>query len=278
MIFWVLDLWPESIVSASSFRNNFVLSLINRMIVGFYKASSKILVGSKGFASSIAAKGNFFDKIEYFPNWAENVIPCENIDLGGIRPFEELTADDFVVMFAGNLGEAQDLVSVINAAKLTKVHQNIKWVFLGEGRKKESLLALVKEHELESTVFFPGRFPLPFMPTLMARASVLLFSLKNEVIFNVTVPSKVQFYMSQSKPIVAMLNGDGSSLIDEAQCGFNVPAGDYRRLSEVVITISEMNRNVLHELGSNGKKFYERNFRKEDRINQLETIFMNQCK
>jgi glycosyltransferase involved in cell wall biosynthesis len=109
------------------------------------------------------------------------------------------------------------------------------------------------------------------MPAFMNIADILLVSLKDELIFNLTVPQKVQFYMAQGKPILAMLNGDGSDLIARAQCGYCVSAGDYKRCAETINTILN-NREILPTLGKNGKDFYERHFKKNDRIDQLENI------
>jgi glycosyltransferase involved in cell wall biosynthesis len=148
---------------------------------------------------------------------------------------------------------------------------NIKCVFLGDGRYRGILEKKVIEYGLQNTVFFPGRFALDTMPVFMKRADVLLVSLKDELIFNLTIPAKVQFYMAQGKPILGMLNGDGADLISNAKCGYCVPAGDYRAYSEIIKKICK-EKKELEILGQNGKKYYEEHFQKKDRIYQLETV------
>ncbi len=269
LLFWVLDLWPESLISIGGISNPLIIKSQIKMVQKVYKQCDKILIGSKGFEKSICEKGDFKNKIVYFPNWAEDIEgECpSDFDLTKIKPFDN--NKNFIILFAGNLGRAQNLDAVIEAAKLIKDNKNIKFVFVGDGRQRESLLRLSNEYGLDETVFFPGRFPLKTMPVFMQYATVLLFSLKDELCFNLTVPAKVQFYMSQEKPILAMINGDGADLVREADCGISVAAGDSKGLAESIVKMAAMNKTDLNRLGKNGKSYYLKNFTKEQRIDQL---------
>lgn len=272
LIFWVLDLWPESLVSAGGITNPLIIKPQINMVRNVYEQCSKILIGSKGFEKSICEKGDFKDKLVYFPNWAEEItgaVPAD-FDITTIKPFDD--KDAFIILFAGNIGEAQNLDAVIEAAELLRDDKRIKFVFVGDGRKKEHLQNLTEKYGLGDMVFFPGRFPIETMPVFMQHASVLLFSLKDEPCFNLTVPSKVQFYMAQGKPILAMINGEGAELVNEAGCGIAVPAGDSSAMAEAVRKMSDMPSTNLNALGKNGRQFYENNFTKEMRMNQLEQL------
>lgn len=272
LLFWVLDLWPESLISAGGISNPLIIKPQIRMVQKVYNQCSKILISSKGFEKSICEKGDYKEKLVYFPNWAEDVKGgCpKDFDIRQIKPFDE--EGNFIILFAGNIGEAQNLDAVIEAAKLLKKEKQIKFVFVGDGRRKEHLMNLVKEYELEETVFFPGRFPIETMPVFMNAASFLLFSLKDELCFNLTVPAKVQFYMSQGKPILAMINGDGAELVKEANCGFSVNAGDSKAFAEAVTKMYSLSKQELNNLGKNGEEYYKKNFTKEQRIQQLEDL------
>ena len=267
LYFWTLDLWPESLISAAGINHPFVIKPQNRMVANVYKNCDKILIGSKGFEKSICEKGDFKDKLVYFPNWAESVISPENFEISKICPFDD--SENFILLFAGNLGEAQNLDAIIESASKLKDYEKIKFVFVGDGRRKEHLENLVKEKQLTKSVFFLGRYPLETMPIFMQNSSVLLFSLKDELCFNLTVPSKVQFYMSQGKPILAMINGDGADLVNESKCGFAVPANDIDGFVNAVKSMEKLYKDELSTLGQNGKMYYEQNFTKEQRIYQL---------
>ncbi len=199
---------PESLSAAGGIRNKRILSIFETLTTWIYKNSDRILISSKGFKQSICNKGNFAPKIDYFPNWIDAVLcnrPKENFEIPSFPT-------GFIVMMAGNMGDAQDLPNVLQAAYRIKDHANIHFVFVGEGRKKSWVESYVQEHELGKTVHCLGRFPLSVMPNLFDKADVLLLSLKDSEIFSLTVPSRLQAYMYAGKPIVAMINGEGKEL------------------------------------------------------------------
>jgi len=276
LIFWVLDLWPESLSAAGGIKNKYIINIQIKLVQFVYDNCEKILISSQGFRKSICKKGDYAGKLIYFPNWAENIIlPKDIAEYEQLEPFVRLNNEDFVILFAGNMGEAQNLNAVIEAAKLTKNNSKIKWVLLGDGRCRMDLEKQTVEYGLHNIVFFPGRFPLNTMPIFMEKSDILLVSLKDELIFNLTVPAKIQFYMSQSKPILGMLNGDGAELINKAQCGIALPANDVLALQKSVENLVNMSKNELKKMGINGKKYYDENFTKEQRIDQLEEILNN---
>jgi glycosyltransferase involved in cell wall biosynthesis len=273
LVFWVLDLWPESLSAAGGITNAVILNSQIKFAKFVYDNCDVILIGSNGFRKSICEKGNYDNKLVYFPNWAESVRASNNISkYRQIRPFKDISENDFIILFAGNIGEAQNLdffIDVISEIKNIKM----KFVFVGSGRKKEHLERRVKELGLSESVFFLGRYPLDSMPAFMQMADVLLVTLKNEMIHSLTVPSKIQFYMAQGKPILAVLAGDGADLIAKASCGFAVPAGNPGFLKDAIQKLYSIPKEDLIEMGLNGKKYYDRNFRKEERMEQLDRLF-----
>lgn len=276
LVFWALDLWPESLSSAGGIKNRLFLGFLTKIVRYVYSNCDKILIGSHGFKNSICGKGDFFDKLVYFPNWAETIVSSKEFyEYQQIEPFVNFDKNDFIILFTGNIGEAQNLDCVLDVAAEFKNNTALKFVFIGDGRRKEDLVAKMNILGLSKSVFFTGRFPLDSMPGFMKLADVLFVSLKDEYCFNLTVPSKVQFYMSQGKPILAMLNGDGADLIREAQCGITVPANDSAALKTAIDNLLQMPKEVLINFGTNGGKYYDRHFRKEQRIDQLCNLLNN---
>lgn len=265
--FWVLDLWPESLTSAGGINNKYVLSLFTKMVKYIYNNSDKILISSQGFKESILAKGNYVEKLIYFPNWAEDSILKGNVDY----PIPNLPKG-FKIIFAGNIGVAQDVDSIIHTALILKEKIDIHFVFIGDGRSKGKLEDFVLKNDLNKTVHFLGRFPIDAMKTFFNQADVLLVSLKDEIIFNLTVPAKLQAYLCTKKPILGMLNGEGAEIINESKCGFSVNAGDSEGLSKIILEIYEMSIEERINLGNNGFNFYEDNFTLEKCIDNLEFI------
>lgn len=256
LYFWVLDLWPESLAAAGGIRNERILGIFEILTKWLYKNSDKILISSKGFQKSILRKGDFSEKIIFFPNWMDPALSacsgCDNQEIS--------LPDGFIVMYAGNMGDAQDLPSVMQAAELLRDQSHIHFVLLGDGRKKEWVEKFVVDHGLEKTVHCMGRYPLDMMQYFFKKADVLFLSLKDTEIFRLTVPARLQAYMSSGKPIVAMLNGEGTDVIDEARCGYHVAAGASKTLSELLLDLSATEKSILQEKGKNGWNYSQKHY------------------
>jgi len=253
---WVLDLWPESLTSAGDINNKFILIFFEKIVRFIYHNSEKILISSKGFKYSICKKGDFENKILYFPNWAEDIY-TQKLNYS-IPPLP----DGFIIMFAGNIGEAQNFETVLEISKKLKYNKEIKFVFLGDGRKKRWVEEFILREKLHETVFCLGRFPLKLMPAFFEKADVMLASLKDEEIFNLTLPAKVQAYMMSKKPIIGLMNGEGMELINESKCGYCVSPSNIDGFIECVTMMKNMNKNELQQLGENGFDFAMRYFNK----------------
>lgn len=263
--FWVLDLWPESLTAAGGITNKKILSFFEKITKWIYRNSDTILIGSKGYRKSITEKCDFNDKIIYFPNWVENQLKADITS--SIPDFP----DGFNVVIAGNMGDAQDIPHIMEAAKKLK-DSKVNFIFIGDGRKKEYVENFIKDNGLCNQVVCLGRFPLEAMPSFFNKADILFMALKDEPIFSMTVPSRLQAYMSSGKPVVAMINGEGSDLIKEADCGWSVPAEDSEALANLLLTLSETDPAILKERGENGIKFSEKNFNFKNCMDNLEKI------
>lgn len=266
-VHWVQDLWPESVTATTSIKGGPVVNWLNKLVTKIYKRADVILVQSKAFEKSICEKGNFKNKLVFAPNWAED----------SIANGEQLSADcilpeGFKVMFAGNIGVAQDFENIIKAADLTRDIPEIKWVIVGDGRDREHSEKEVQRLGLEKQVVFVGRHPVNTMPWFFKQADAMLVSLKDEFIFSLTIPSKVQAYMASGKPIVTMLNGEGSRVVEEAGCGLTANSCNYKTLAENVKKLYAMNVEEREKMGSAGRAFYDKVFAKEKIIDSVNEI------
>ena len=174
----------------------------------------------------------------------------------------------FPVLFAGNIGQAQAVDVIVEAAFLLKDYNDIQFVVMGDGSAREGMLDAVKLKNL-GNLHLPGKFPVESMPGFMQQAAVLLVTLADREIFAATVPSKVQAYMAVGRPIVACLNGEGARLVEEAGAGFATPAEDARALADTILKLYRMPEGQRDEMGSNGRDYYQRHFNHEDLIDKL---------
>lgn len=264
---WVQDLWPESVSATGKIKQGIIVRMLTIMVRGIYKHFDTLFIQSREFRKSIEKKGEFKAKYVYAPNWAEDsFIDAVHVNA---EKFKDLIPQGFVVMFAGNIGAAQDFDSIIRAAELTHERKDIKWIIVGDGRKRKDAENAVKKKQLLDTVTFLGRFPVTDMPSFFIHADVLLVSLRNEYIFTLTVPAKTQTYMAAGKPIAAMLSGEGLSVVKQADCGLTAEAGDYKALAANIIRFSEMTPQERVAMGNNGREYYKRNFAKDEVINKI---------
>ena len=266
LYFWVLDLWPESLQAAGGISNKRVLMAFRKLTTWIYKNSDKILISSKGFEESIVEKGDFKDKIIYFPNWADKAL-----EVKGDYKLPDMPSG-FKVMFAGNIGEAQDFDHIMEAAKFLQDEKDIHFVFVGDGRKRSWVENYRDENQLHDTVHWVGRHPVEAMPAFFEQADVMLMTLKDVSIFSLTAPAKLQAYMSAGKPILAMMNGEGPRIIKEAACGYSVPASDSRALADTILELSRMSKEELQVLGQNGRLYQQQHFDLDKSIDHLEKI------
>jgi glycosyltransferase involved in cell wall biosynthesis len=268
---WMQDLWPESVSSAGNINSKFVLNFLTRMVKNIYKQCDKVLVQSEAFIPSVEAKGVTKKQLMYMPNWAEDLFA--NVNNVKKDKFSTLIPNGFKVMFAGNIGEAQDFNAVLKAANKTKKINDIKWLIVGDGRKKAWVKEEIIRLGLQETVILLGRYPVEEMPNFFTHADIMLLSLKDEDIFSMTIPGKIQSYMASGKPIVGMINGIGAKVIRTANCGYACNANDYSSLARNVIIAYKAENKVLQQFGENGKQYYIKNFSKEVIINNLIKVF-----
>lgn len=250
---WILDMWPESL-AAGGINNKKVYSIIEKMMGLIYRNSDIIHISSMGFKHLLLEKGVPEEKIEYLPNFCE--------DTSGNTEFKSIPElpKGFIVMFAGNIGEAQNMENVMKSALLLKEEKNLHFVLVGDGRKKQWIENFIKENDLEETVHLLGRWPIDTMSSFFAKADVMLVSLADEVAFNLVLPAKVQAYMVNKKPILGMLNGEGQEVIRTAKCGWSVNSDDAEGMAKTIKELSLMEPEKLKAIGENGYKFYSENF------------------
>ena len=268
LCFWVLDLWPESLSAAGGIRNKHVLGFFNRMTKWIYRHSDKILMSSNGFRESILKKGDFADKLEFFPNWGENLF----LDETNRRQALPTLPDGFRIMFAGNMGEAQNFENVMEVARRLK-DTNIRWILIGDGRKRRWIESYIADNQLQDNVFLYGNHPITEMPSWYAQADMLFLSLKSNEIFDLTVPAKLQAYMASAKPVLAMINGETARVIHDAKAGFATGADDIDGMCSLIKEHILPNRTSLTSLGTNALNYYMQHYHHDICMQHLDRIF-----
>jgi glycosyltransferase involved in cell wall biosynthesis len=269
---WVLDLWPETLRAVGVLKKPALLSIVGKMVSWIYNRTDYLLMQSHGFFDNVkkyCTKDIASERLVYFPSWAED-------DFSGATPTEStlLARDDsvFTVVFAGNLGEAQDFPAVLDAAQALVGEVAVRWVIVGDGRMSDWLSQQVQARGL-TNVLLLGRHPLDEMPALFACADALLVSLKTNDVFEKTIPGKVQAYLASGRPLLGMINGEAARVIVESGAGLTCSSGDAKGLAAITSTLARSDAGELQAMSESGRRYYLSNYSKPLLLARLEDLF-----
>lgn len=267
--FWVQDLWPASLNAVGGINNKIVIKLFDRLTRNIYKHSSKVLIQSRAFQDYIEKQDVPNNKIVYLPNTTEDYYK----QIPKSSKYDNLIPDGFKLLFAGNLGEAQSLDTFVHATKIViDKGYNIQWIIVGDGRYKESLQELINKQGVENHIHFVGKYPPHEMSEFFSYADALYVTLKDEYIFSLTIPSKVQSYLACGKPILASLNGEGAKIIKKSKSGYVSDAENVSDLADNIIKMYKLSEEERIQLGENGLKYFNQEFKRSVVLDTLEKI------
>jgi colanic acid biosynthesis glycosyl transferase WcaI len=257
MAMWVLDLWPDTLRAIGVVKSPVLLAFVGKLVGFIYRRCDLILAQSKSFIPKIQFVAGPSIPVAYFPSWSEKIFKNGLTTLAPEIPFRE---GSFNVMFAGNVGEAQDFNCILSAAELLKKHTNIRWLIVGDGRMTSWVQDQIKLRGLDDSVLLFGRHPVQRMPEFFAHADAMLVTLADQEIFSMTIPGKLQSYLASGVPIVAALNGEGAEVIRLANAGLSCPAGHSSGLAAIVLEMSELPLVKRQAMGKNGMEYSDREF------------------
>lgn len=267
-LMWVQDLWPQTLSAVGAIRSRALVSVVGAFVGLLYRSAWGVLIQSEAFRQDVEARAGRRAQVLHLPNWAEPNI-ARGLDGVSVAPELDPFVGCFKVMFAGNLGEAQDLPSVVRAADFCRELVHVRWLIVGDGRARAKAEALVAEMNLQDRVIFLGRFPSNRMPEFFKGADAMLVSLRKEPIFSMTVPSKVQSYLAAGRPIVGMLDGEGSRIIHESCGGLTAQAGDAEGLARAVRSLAAMSPEARATMARQGRDYARAQFDKDLLIDRL---------
>lgn len=267
LVIWVQDLWPDSLSATGFVRNPLLLKIVGWLVRGIYAFANTLLIQSNAFRTPMLNYTSN-EKIIYYPNSIDTTpiisrddapLPCELL---------EVLENNVCVVFAGNIGKAQAVDTIVEAALLLRDLPTLKLVIVGSGSMLEWMQQQKSEHKLDNLVF-AGRFPMSMMPKIYSHASALLVTLKNEEIFSFTIPSKVQAYLAAGKPIIAALNGEGARVVAEAKAGLICPAENAPLLAQTIRNLYAMPSSERAKMGAAGKAYFSEYFEMNQQAKRL---------
>ena len=265
LFLYCMDVWPDSLTVGGVKQDGLIFKLFKFISKQVYRASDYIFVTSPSFKNYFVKQFDILEqKITYLPQYAEDLfIPDES----------KVNKESVDLTFAGNIGKAQNLETILKAASLIEKNadlpKKIHFHFVGDGTELLSMKSLAHELGLENVSFY-GRRSLEEMPTFYKKSDAMLVSLIGNSIVSRTIPGKVQSYMAAGKPIIGAISGDTKTILEDAKCGFVSPEQDVEQLAQNICEFSMLSTEEQRELGKQARCYYEKHFSKEQFMTQLE--------
>ena len=273
----------ETLTATDMLCNRRMLRLVSRLADVLYKKSTHIIVVTPGFKANLIAKKVPPQKITIIPNGAGDVLPKSG-QAGTATEQQQTDPTVFSILYAGNMGRAQGLEVVLQAAQRCQEQQQdykgdnsiftrkIRFVLVGGGVERESLLILAKQWQLNN-VEFHGVQTAEAMPGFYARANALLVHLLPRPLFRITIPAKIYACLAQGKPVLAGVQGDAAKVIRKANAGLLFQPACASSLLQVIEKLISMSSAERTQLGLNGLKAFNKYYNNKVLINQHEQLF-----
>ena len=249
-VYDIQDLWPDTLASTGMVGNAVVLRMMGSICRWIYRQADHIVVLSDGFEERLVARGVSDDRISVIPNW------CDEKSILQSEPWDGSLPDGFNFLFAGNVGLAQSLDAVVDAASIVSNDAvPINLVVLGSGVDICRLKGKVAIQGIDNVVFLP-RVSMAEVGSILAAADVLLVHLKDDELFRITIPSKTQAYMAIGKPLLMGVRGDAARLVRDAGAGLECTPEDANSIAGSFRTFASMSEDEIDELGRNAHDYY----------------------
>ncbi|TAJ60729.1 glycosyltransferase family 4 protein [Variovorax sp.] len=253
VVYDIQDMWPDTLRATGMVSNTRALSIVAAVCRWVYRRADHIAVLSPGFKRLLLERGVQQSKVEVIYNWADEV------SLGaqqGQVPVSFPGQERFRVLFAGNMGKAQALDAVLDAAALLQARNSrVCFVLLGGGVEVARLKQRTADLQLRNVVFLPS-VPMSEVGVLLNAADALLVHLRKDPLFEITIPSKTQAYMAVGKPLLMAVDGDAAELVAQSGGGVVVESENGNALAEAVEAMSAMPVDALSAIGHRAQHYY----------------------
>ena len=261
----VRDLWPEFGVSMGVITNPILIALARWLEKFLYAWATHILVNSPAYKEYMVKRGVPASKITYIPYGAD--VDMFNPTVDGLSVRKKLGLEDkFVVLYAGALGQANDIYTVLCAAKRLNDENHIRFVFWGDGKERPNLQSEAERLELKN-VIFAGVCPKKEMPFVIASSDVCLAILQNVPMFKTTYPNKVFDYMAAARATVLVIDGVIREVIESSHGGVFVEPANDELLAETILELSKDPERVK-QMGGNARAYLVKHLDRRDKLDE----------
>ncbi len=261
----VRDLWPEFGIGMGVLRNPIIIAMSRWLENFLYARATHILVNSPAYRKYLLEKGIPERKVTFIPYGTD--VEMFNPDVDGTALRRKLGVDEkFVVLYAGALGAANDIYTILRAADRLRQEPNIQFVLFGDGKERVNIEEEVRRRDLRN-VLLAGVYPKREMPFVLASSNVCLAILQNIPMFRTTYPNKVFDYMAAGRATILVIDGVIREVIETSQGGVFVEPGDDQLLAKTVLELSNDPERV-RQMGENARKYLVQHLDRRDRLDE----------
>lgn len=262
---WLQDIWPESIEATGHLNSKFLLNLINILVKYILNSADIILVPSKSFIKNTRNKTN--QKVIYCPNSFYSTNYKNEINNYSKKILDSLKGRKNYI-YSGNIGKAQNIELLVNAAEVLHNESNIQLVLIGNGSESEKVTELINKKKLKNIKKF-NSIPYQDLEQISEKADGFLIMLKKHSLFDLYIPNKFQNYLKLKKPIIGCVSGEVKKIISENHIGFISKQDDYVDLANKILKASKLNSNELKRIKKNSQYLIDNYFSSNAQINNL---------
>ena len=250
------DYWPDTVVELGMLKNSFLISLLTQYCNFTYKFFDNINVVSNGYKKKLLALGVSNKKISLIYNWS---LPINNLKSNYYNQYSELFRNYFTIVYAGNVGQAQNLDIILDVAEefLNNDIQNIKFFIIGSGVEKAFLENEVIRRNLSEYVIFTGFIPSDNVGQFLENASTLFLHLRKIPLFDITIPSKLVSYFMYSKPVLCGVGGESADIVSESKSGICFEPQNVLDLKLQIIELKNLKELEREGMGKSGRHLYD---------------------
>lgn len=267
---YVQDLWPENVEIVTGIKSKKILEPIGKMVDYIYSNCDRIFTTSNSFVQAILNRGVQKNKVFYWPQYAEEI----SIDL----THKKKVKDELSVVFTGNIGEAQGLEQLVPLARKLKQlghGECIHFTLVGEGRFKNTLMSMIDDESLTSMFTFTGRVSSGKIPSILRSHDIALLSLSPNLLFDKTIPAKLQTYLSVGMPIYGLVGGEAKHIIEESQSGYTANQKDLSSQVELLLNFLRKEESDMKEFRDNATMYSNNHFDKNKLMNEMDRHLNN---
>jgi colanic acid biosynthesis glycosyl transferase WcaI len=270
------DLVPDLAIAVGMMKEGWAARAARVLERFVYRHSDGIVVISEEFSTNLFAKDVPQSKITYLPLWvdSQSITPQERN--GPFRNANNIDPSKTVALYTGNHGAKQALENILEAALLLRSHDDLLFLFVGDGFEKKRLQAMAERLSLNNVRFLPlvPENPKELLPQMLAAGDILLLNQSAGVVDTV-IPSKLFTYMASGRPIIAAVNStsQAANAVRRASSGIAVPAEQPAALAEAILALKQ-DTALATRFGSQGRRFVVENCDRNQILGRYEDIFL----